>query len=59
MKMNKGFIAAIAQKRINPGDNEHTISKIVKITSGSNPQATKLVDKYAELMVKGWHIFGK
>ena len=41
---NKNFFCGYSPERINPGDKEHTIDKIVKITSGSNEEVADIVD---------------
>lgn len=41
---NKDFFCGYSPERINPGDNQHTIDKIVKVTSGSNDEIADLVD---------------
>ena len=44
LKFNKDFFCGYSPERINPGDKEHTIDKIVKITSGSNEEVADIVD---------------
>lgn len=44
LKYNKDFFCGYSPERINPGDKEHTIDKIVKITSGSNEEVADIVD---------------
>ena len=44
LKFNKHFYRGYSPERINPGDKKHTISRIKKITSGSNEKASKLID---------------
>ncbi len=44
LKLNKHFYCGYSPERINPGDKKHTISRIKKVTSGSNKKASKLVD---------------
>lgn len=41
---NRDFFAGYSPERINPGDREHTVEKIVKVTSGSTPEAAAKVD---------------
>ncbi len=54
LKFNKDFFCGYSPERINPGDKEHTISKIKKITSGSNPDIADIVDKlYSEIITVG------
>ena len=38
LKFNKDFYAGYSPERINPGDKEHTVDKILKVTSGSTPE---------------------
>jgi len=44
LKFNEGFFCGYSPERINPGDKEHTVTKILKITSGSTPEIAKKVD---------------
>lgn len=44
LEFNKDFFCGYSPERINPGDRQHSISKILKITSGSTPGAAKKVD---------------
>ncbi len=56
LRFNKDFFCGYSPERINPGDKEHTISKIKKITSGSTPEIADLVDElYNEIIVVGTH----
>ena len=52
LKFNKDFYAGYSPERINPGDKEHTVEKILKVTSGSNKQTAKFVDKLYRSIVK-------
>jgi len=53
---NKDFFCGYSPERINPGDKEHRISSIKKITSGSTPEIADQVDKlYQEIIVAGTH----
>jgi UDP-N-acetyl-D-galactosamine dehydrogenase len=45
LKYNIDFFVGYSPERINPGDKEHTISKILKVTSGSNPEIASIVDE--------------
>lgn len=45
LKYNKDFFCGYSPERINPGDKEHTVTKIKKITSGSNPETAEKVDE--------------
>ncbi len=54
---NKDFFAGYSPERINPGDKEHTIKKILKVTSGSTPKIAKRVDDlYASVIDAGTHL---
>jgi len=54
MKFNSDFFCGYSPERINPGDKEHTVTKILKITSGSTPQiADKVDDLYASIITAG------
>ncbi len=56
LNFNKDFFCGYSPERINPGDNEHTISNIKKITSGSTLETTNLVDSlYNEIITAGTH----
>ena len=57
LAFNKEFYCGYSPERINPGDKDHCISKIIKITSGSTPEISKKVDKlYKEIILAGTHI---
>jgi UDP-N-acetyl-D-galactosamine dehydrogenase len=54
---NKDFFVGYSPERINPGDKEHTVSKILKITSGSTIQTANLVDNlYKSIITAGTHL---
>lgn len=54
---NKDFFGGYSPERINPGDKEHTVEKIKKVTSGSTPEIGKVVnDLYASVIVAGTHL---
>jgi len=54
LKFNVDFFAGYSPERINPGDKEHTVSKIVKITSGSTPEAADAIDSlYKSIITAG------
>tara|TARA_B100000678_G_scaffold288876_1_gene298185 strand:- start:143 stop:1420 length:1278 start_codon:yes stop_codon:yes gene_type:complete len=56
LKFNEDFYAGYSPERINPGDKEHTVTKILKVTSGSTPEIADFVDKlYKEVIVAGTH----
>jgi UDP-N-acetyl-D-galactosamine dehydrogenase len=57
LTFNTDFFAGYSPERINPGDKEHTVEKIKKITSGSTPEAGVLVnDLYASVITGGTHL---
>ncbi|WP_430895835.1 MULTISPECIES: nucleotide sugar dehydrogenase [unclassified Paraflavitalea] len=57
LKFNKDFFAGYSPERINPGDKEHTVTKIKKVTSGSTPEIGKEVnDVYSSIIVAGTHL---
>ena len=49
---NKDFFCGYSPERINPGDKKRTLTKIVKITSGSNPKIANKVDKLYKSIIK-------
>ena len=54
---NKDFFVGYSPERINPGDKKHTVTKILKVTSGSTPEAAKFIDKlYASIITAGTHL---
>ncbi len=56
LKFNTDFFAGYSPERINPGDKEHTVEKIKKVTSGSTPQIADFVDNlYNSVLVNGTH----
>ena len=57
LKFNEDFYCGYSPERINPGDKEHTVTKILKITSGSTPEVAKIVDDlYASIITAGTHL---
>ncbi|SFN58300.1 nucleotide sugar dehydrogenase [Salegentibacter flavus] len=57
MKFNEDFFVGYSPERINPGDKEHTVEKILKVTAGSTPEIGKKVDElYAEVITAGTHL---
>ncbi|WP_309498705.1 Vi polysaccharide biosynthesis UDP-N-acetylglucosamine C-6 dehydrogenase TviB [Sulfurovum sp.] len=57
MKFNKDFFCGYSPERINPGDKEHTVTKILKVTSGSTPEIGKEVDDlYKSIIKAGTHL---
>lgn len=56
LKYNVDFFAGYSPERINPGDKQHTVEKIKKVTSGSTPEVADLVDGvYNSVLVNGTH----
>jgi UDP-N-acetyl-D-glucosamine/UDP-N-acetyl-D-galactosamine dehydrogenase len=56
LKFNKDFFAGYSPERINPGDKEHRLPSIKKITSGSTPEIADYVDAlYASIITAGTH----
>ena len=56
LKFNVDFFAGYSPERINPGDKEHRVSTIKKVTSGSTPEVAELVDQlYRQIIVVGTH----
>ncbi|MDX1525614.1 MAG: Vi polysaccharide biosynthesis UDP-N-acetylglucosamine C-6 dehydrogenase TviB [Pseudidiomarina maritima] len=56
LTFNKDFFAGYSPERINPGDKEHKVTKILKITSGSTPEIADFVDTlYASIITAGTH----
>tara|TARA_B110000027_G_C16115771_1_gene300006 strand:- start:1578 stop:2864 length:1287 start_codon:yes stop_codon:yes gene_type:complete len=54
LKYNKDFYCGYSPERINPGDKEHTVTKILKVTSGSTPQIAEIVDDlYKSIITAG------
>jgi len=57
LRFNKDFYAGYSPERINPGDKEHTVDKILKVTSGSTPEIGKQIDTlYASVITAGTHL---
>ena len=57
LTFNKDFYAGYSPERINPGDKEHTVTKIKKVTSGSTPESAKIInDIYGSIIVAGTHL---
>jgi len=57
LKYNIDFFAGYSPERINPGDKEHTVEKILKVTSGSTPEVAKKVDDtYASVIEAGTYL---
>ena len=56
LTFNKDFFAGYSPERINPGDKEHRVTNILKVTSGSNPEIAETVDQlYKSIITAGTH----
>lgn len=56
LKFNQDFYCGYSPERINPGDKEHTVATIKKVTSGSTPEIAEIVDQlYNEIITAGTH----
>jgi UDP-N-acetyl-D-galactosamine dehydrogenase len=54
LKFNEDFFCGYSPERINPGDKEHTVTKILKVTSGSTPEIAEKVDNlYKSIITAG------
>ncbi len=57
LKFNEDFFVGYSPERINPGDKERTVTKILKVTSGSTPAAAKVIDDlYKSVITAGTHL---
>ncbi len=56
LKLNRDFFVGYSPERINPGDKEHRLTTIKKVTSGSTPQSAEFIDKlYGAIIAAGTH----
>ncbi len=56
LTLNKDFFAGYSPERINPGDKEHRVTNILKVTSGSTPEAAEFIDQlYGSIIEAGTH----
>ena len=56
LKFNEDFFAGYSPERINPGDREHRVTSILKVTSGSTPEVAEFVDRlYGSIITAGTH----
>ncbi len=56
LKFNEDFYCGYSPERINPGDKEHTVTKILKVTSGSTDDVAEVVDQlYKKIITAGTH----
>lgn len=57
LKYNEDFFVGYSPERINPGDKKHTVTKILKVTSGSTKKVAQQIDQfYAEVITAGTHL---
>lgn len=57
LKFNIDFFAGYSPERINPGDKNHTVDKIKKVTAGSTPEAGQIINSvYASVITAGTHL---
>lgn len=57
LKLNESFFVGYSPERINPGDKVNTLTSIVKVTSGSTPEAAKQIDNlYKKIIIAGTHL---
>ena len=57
LQFNRDFFGGYSPERINPGDKEHTVEKILKVTSGSTPEIAKVIDDlYKSVITAGTHL---
>jgi len=57
LKFNQDFFCGYSPERINPGDKEHTVTKILKVTAGSTLEIGKKVDElYSSIITAGTHL---
>ena len=57
LKLNEGFFAGYSPERINPGDKQHTVEHIRKVTSGSTPEIGEYINEvYASVIAAGTHL---
>lgn len=57
LTFNKDFYAGYSPERINPGDKKHTVTKILKVTSGSTPEIAEKIDQlYKQVITAGTHL---
>ena len=57
LKFNEDFYCGYSPERIKPGDKEHTVTKILKVTAGSTPEIAQIVDKlYSSVITAGTYL---
>ena len=57
--LNEGFYLGYSPERINPGDNKHSLDKIIKVISGSNNKITKIIGKIYETIITAGIFYAK
>ena len=57
--LNEGFYLGYSPERINPGDNKHSLDKIIKVISGSNNKITKIIGKIYETIITAGVFYAK
>ena len=56
LQYNRDFFVGYSPERINPGDKEHTVTRIKKVTSGSTPETAEKIDQlYRSIIIAGTH----
>ncbi|WP_300603515.1 nucleotide sugar dehydrogenase [Niabella sp.] len=57
LKFNEDFFAGYSPERINPGDKVHTLTSVMKVTSGSTPEIAQVINKlYQTIIIAGTHL---
>lgn len=57
LKLNEDFFVGYSPERINPGDKDRTVTKILKVTSGSTPESAEVIDNlYKSVITAGTHL---
>jgi UDP-N-acetyl-D-galactosamine dehydrogenase len=57
LRFNKDFYCGYSPERINPGDKKHTLTKILKVTSGSTPEIAQVINSlYQSIITAGTHL---
>lgn len=57
LRVNEDFFVGYSPERINPGDKEHTVTRILKVTSGSTPEAAAFIDEvYRSVITAGTYV---
>jgi UDP-N-acetyl-D-galactosamine dehydrogenase len=57
LQLNTSFFVGYSPERINPGDKEHTVTRIKKVTSGSTPETAGIINRlYSSIITAGTHL---